>query len=304
MIFSKAKIFGLSVLMALGLTACGSDDTEDVRVVEKKVIVQSPGQLQYQLPQLVQSYSIADVEKEYRQCLITYGLDQDDYCEEVCSFQYNAEDCDRVEDYYEDHYGIGATVRRDAFFVAVPVFISTERHSNRKYGTSVNVSPKLKSPPKRVVVKPSKVVSKEYSVNKTTVTKVGSASSPKNTSQFTVSKPGTSTLKSTTVTTVKSSSTAKPKTVVTSVSTTNIKKISGADKFKSQFTVEKPKSSKAVSSSNKAVSSGKSSIPNPKTKSQFSSSKPKSSSSSSYKSKSSSSSYKSKSSSSSSSRKY
>lgn len=148
------KTLGLSVLLSLGLTACGDDDNVEVKevVVVEKVVIQQPAQQVYVPPVLSQRYTMMDVENEYRSCLMTYGLSQDDYCEEVCSYKYNAYDCDTIEDYYEETFGIGADHDYDAFFVAKPRYKGTQYRDNKNYGKTIVVSKSLRNPPKVVRV--------------------------------------------------------------------------------------------------------------------------------------------------------
>ncbi len=62
-------------------------------------------------------YSIQEVDNFYVMCLVTNGIDQDDYCEETCAdiFDYNS--CDDVEDKYEELYGIGSD-EPDSLFIS------------------------------------------------------------------------------------------------------------------------------------------------------------------------------------------
>jgi hypothetical protein len=67
------------------------------------------------------SYNLNDVEYNYRSCLFKNGFDQDDYCEEACSFEFDANSCDIIEDRYEDLYGIGADKSKHTKLVRVRV---------------------------------------------------------------------------------------------------------------------------------------------------------------------------------------
>lgn len=232
------KAIGLSTLMALGLAAC-SDSSDEVIVqadqkvvVVERVVVQQPVFLP---PVRVQRYSMLDVEQDYHECLVDYGVGQYRYCKAVCDIEFNREDCGEVQDYYEDRYRVGYNnYDHDAFIVYTPYYQGTSYKSNRKYGKAVTVtSPLLKSPPRRKsFVNKGKInspVSTYSKVTTPTVKKIGSDGIVKQGNQFTAKKVSDSK----TVTVTKNARNGTPNTV-TKIGTGNVVKKGN------QFTAKKP----------------------------------------------------------------
>lgn len=99
------KLF-ISLLATFALFGC-EDSTEVKQVNVQPIVVQEPSVTVVNVSNNV-SYSLLDVENNYVSCLIREGIDQDDYCEEMCSFVFDYESCDTIEDKYELLYGIGS----------------------------------------------------------------------------------------------------------------------------------------------------------------------------------------------------
>lgn len=105
------------------------------------------------------SYSMSDVNENYLSCLIQNGVDEDDYCEEVCAYRYDYFSCDIVEDYYEDRLGIGSD------HVVSPIVYRTQYRQNPQPIIYKSANPNY-------TVKNGKLIDKKGVIVPTTVKKV------------------------------------------------------------------------------------------------------------------------------------
>lgn len=118
----KLSIIFTSLLFTLALIGCEDSSQVEKSYTDQPIVQESYEQerrieqqqmqnaiVQQQIIQQLsygyRDYNQSDVEYYYKTCLFTEGLDQDDYCEDICGYEYDANSCDDAEDDFTAIYG-------------------------------------------------------------------------------------------------------------------------------------------------------------------------------------------------------